>query len=71
MRRILLPAFTAAASGERGLKRLLAWRADLSHAIGSPEAKHEDRKFSREIDAMAGDRLNPCSTIWDRRRRPR
>jgi hypothetical protein len=56
----LPPAFHRRRTRRRaGWKRLLAWRADLSHAIGSPEAKHEYRKFSREIDAIpAGDRLN-------------
>jgi hypothetical protein len=51
----------------RGWKRLLAWRADLSHGIGSREAKDEYRDFAREIEAI------PASDerLWDRRRKPR
>lgn len=57
----------------RGWKRLLAWRADLSHGIGSPEAKHEYREFSRDIDDIpVNDRVNRVlgEQLWDRRRKP-
>ena len=35
----------------RGWKRLLAWRENLSHGIGSADAKDEYRDFTRDIEA--------------------
>jgi len=58
----------------RGWKRLLAWRADLSHGIGSPEAKDEYSDFTRDIEAIpANERLKRVldEELWDRRRKPR
>src|SRR5512143_1188954 len=58
----------------RGWKRVLAWRADLSHGIGSPEAKDEYSDFTRDIEAIpANERLKRVldEELWDRRRKPR
>jgi hypothetical protein len=58
----------------RGWKRLLEWRENLSHGIGSVDAKHEYREFTRDIDAIpANERLKRVldEQLWDRRRKPR
>lgn len=58
----------------RGWKRLLAWRENLSHGIGSADAKDEYRDFTRDIEAIpANERLKRVldEQLWDRRRKPR
>ena len=58
----------------RGWKRLLAWRENLSHGIGSADAKDEYRDFTRDIEAIpANERLSRVldEQLWDRRRKPR
>ncbi len=58
----------------RGWKRLLAWRAHLSHGLGSPEAEEEYRNFTRVMEAIpAHERVKRVldERIWDRRRKPR
>ncbi len=65
MRRMLSAGIPPPKQGgdSRGWKRLLAWRIDLSHGIGSPEAKDEYRDFTRDIEAIPADeRLSACST---------
>jgi len=76
MRRMLAAGVPPPQQGgdARGWKRLLAWRADLSHGVGSAEAKQEYREFCRDIDAVpANDRLNHVldEQVWERRRKPR
>ncbi len=58
----------------RGWKRLLLWRENLSHGIGSREARDEYRDFSREIETIpASERLQRVfdERLWDRRRKLR
>jgi hypothetical protein len=58
----------------RGWKRLLAYRADLTHGVGSHEALNEYQEFTREIDAIpANERLKRVldEQLWDRRRKVR
>ena len=58
----------------RGWKRLLAWRENLSHGIGSADAKDEYRDFTRDIEAIpTNERLSRVldEQLWDRRRKPR
>ncbi len=58
----------------RGWKRLLAWRENLSHGIGSADAKDEYRDFTRDIEAIpATERLKRVldEQLWDRRQKPR
>lgn len=57
----------------RGWKRLLEWRAELSHGLVSDEAQLEYRDFTREIDAIpANERVRRVldERLWDRRRNP-
>ncbi len=75
MRRMLAAGIPPPRQGgdARGWKRLLAWRADLSHGIGSPEAKDEYREFSSAIEAIpANKRLSRVldERLWDNRRKP-
>jgi hypothetical protein len=61
-------------SDARGWKRLLAWRANLSHGVGSRAAKDEYRDFTRDIEAIpTHERLKRVldEQLWDRRREPR
>ena len=54
----------------RGWRRLLEWRADISHGVGSAEAQEEYRDFTRELDAIpANERLKRVldEQLWDRR----
>jgi translation elongation factor EF-1beta len=56
----------------RGWKRLLIWRENMSHGIGSAEAKDEYRDFTREIEAIpAAERLRRVldEHLWDLRRK--
>jgi hypothetical protein len=58
----------------RGWKRLLMWRADLSHGLASAEAQAEYEDFTREVEAIpANERLKRVfdEQLWDRRRKPR
>jgi hypothetical protein len=58
----------------RGWKRLLVWRENLSHGIGSRDAKEEYRDFTREIETIpAPERLQRVldERLWDRRRKSR
>jgi hypothetical protein len=76
MRRMLSAGIPPPKQGgdSRGWKRLLAWRTDLSHGIGSPEAKDEYRDFTRDIEAIPADeRLQRVldEQLWDRRRKSR
>jgi hypothetical protein len=61
-------------SDARGWKRLLAWRANLSHGVGSRAAKDEYRDFTRDIEAIpTNERLKRVldEQLWDRRRKSR
>ena len=76
MRRMLSAGIPPPRQGgdSRGWKRLLAWRTDLSHGIGSLEAKDEYRDFTRDIEAIPADeRLQRVldEQLWDRRRKSR
>jgi hypothetical protein len=58
----------------RGWRRLLEWRENLSHGIGSADAKDEYRDFTRDIEGIpATERLSRVldEQLWDRRRKPR
>jgi hypothetical protein len=58
----------------RGWRRLLEWRENLSHGIGSRDAKDEYRDFTRDIEAIPpSERLQRVldERLWDRRRTPR
>jgi len=58
----------------RGWKRLLEFRNDFVHGVGSPEALYEYRDFAREIEAIpAAQRVKRVldEQLWDRRRKVR
>jgi hypothetical protein len=58
----------------RGWRRLLEWRADLGHGVGSADALAEYREFTQEIEAIpANERVKRVldEQLWDRRRKPR
>jgi hypothetical protein len=58
----------------RGWKRLLEWRIDFVHGVGSAEAIAEYQDFTREIEAIpANERVKRVldEQRWDRRRKPR
>jgi len=76
MRRMLATGVSAPLKGgdPRGWKRLLAWRADISHGIGSVEAQDEYQAFTRQLDAIPpGERLAQAldQHLWNCRRKPR
>lgn len=57
----------------RGWRRLLEWRAELSHGLVSNEAQLEYRDFTREIETIpANERVKRVldEQLWDRRRQP-
>jgi hypothetical protein len=61
-------------SDARGWKRLLAWRADLNHGIGSPEARAEYCDFTRDIESIPTNERRKrvlVEQLWNRRRKPR
>jgi hypothetical protein len=58
----------------RGWKRLLEWRAQLTHRLVSSEAQEEYRDFTRELDTIpANERMRYVldEQLWNRRRKPR
>jgi hypothetical protein len=76
MRRLLAAGVSGPTKGgdARGWKRLLEWRADLSHGIGSADAKAEYEDFTRELEAIpAGERVKRVldEQPWDLRQKPR
>lgn len=76
MRRLLAAGVPPPLQGgdARGWKRMLLWRADLSHGLATPEAKVEYREFTRFLDTIpAQDRIQRVldEQLWDRRRNPR
>ena len=76
MRRLLAACLPPPLQGgdARGWKRMLLWRADLSHGVGTPEVKAEYRDFTRFLDTIpAQDRIQRVldEQLWDRRRNPR
>jgi hypothetical protein len=57
----------------RGWKRILEWRADLSHGVASDEAKWEYEDFTRELEAIpAGERVKRVldEQLWNSRQNP-
>jgi hypothetical protein len=76
MRRMLAVGVAAPLKGgdARGWKRLLGWRAGVSHGLGSPEARHEYQAFTQELEAIpASERIKRVldEQLWDRRQKPR
>jgi hypothetical protein len=55
-------------------KRLLLWRANLSHGVASPEAQQEYQDFIREVETIPANRRVKHvldQQLWDRRRKPK
>jgi len=76
MRRLIAAGVPAPQQGgdARGWKRLLSWRADLSHGLGSAEAREEYQDFTRELETIpANERVKRVldEQLWDRRQKPR
>jgi hypothetical protein len=76
MRRMLAVGVAAPLKGgdARGWKRLLGWRAAVSHGLGSAEARHEYQAFTQELEAIpARERIKRAldEQLWDRRQKPR
>jgi hypothetical protein len=76
MRRFVAAGIPAPQQGgdARGSKRLLEWRAQLTHGLVSSEAQEEYRDFTRELDTIpANERMRYVldEQLWNRRRKPR
>jgi hypothetical protein len=76
MRRLIASGVPAPAKGgdARGWKRLLEFRNDMLHGIGPPEAVHEYKLFTSEIEKIPpSQRLQRVfeERLWDRRQPPR
>jgi hypothetical protein len=58
----------------RGWRRLLEWRNQILHGVGSEEARHEYRAFTLEIETIPpSERVSRVldGRLWDRRLKPR
>lgn len=58
----------------RGWRRLLEYRNEFAHGVGSPEALYEYKDFTREIEAIPPEtRVKRVldEQLWDRRRKIR